>query len=71
MKQEPHVCYSKIDDYFNAKGFMKCKSEPSLYTKKRGGLGIIIVALYVANLVFTENSTKIIEEFKNDMVNKY
>lgn len=71
MKQAPHVWYSEIDDYLNPKGFMKCNSEPSLYTKKRGGLGIIIVALYVDNLVFTENSTKIIGELKNDMVNKY
>lgn len=43
-----------------------------LYTPKKGcGSGIIIVILYVDDLVFTENITKMIKEFKNNMVNKY
>lgn len=47
---------------------MKSKS---IYIKIGKCLRTIIVTHYVDDLVFIGNNTKIIEEFKNDMVNKY
>jgi hypothetical protein len=42
-----------------------------LYVKHQGKVDLLIVALYVDDLILTRSSTKMIEEFKKYMVNKY
>ncbi|CAL5391936.1 unnamed protein product [Camellia sinensis] len=70
-KQAPRAWYSEIDAYFNEKGFQISKSEPTLYIKRQGTAGIVIVSLYVDDLVFTGNDEKLIEDFKREMMKKY
>lgn len=41
------------------KSFMKSKSESTLYTKTVKGSGIIIIVVYVDDLVFIKNGTKV------------
>nr|KYP69003.1 Retrovirus-related Pol polyprotein from transposon TNT 1-94 [Cajanus cajan] len=36
LKQAPRTWYSKIDQYFTDHGFMRSKSEPTLYIKTQG-----------------------------------
>jgi len=36
LKQAPRAWYSKIDQYFIDQGFMRSKSEPTLYIKSQG-----------------------------------
>ncbi|GKD97582.1 hypothetical protein Tco_1510369, partial [Tanacetum coccineum] len=59
--------YSQIDGYFEEKGFDQSKIEPTLYVKNQGTSDILIVVLYVDDLVFTGNTKKMIEDFKNEM----
>ncbi|CAL5370298.1 unnamed protein product [Camellia sinensis] len=71
LKQAPRAWYSEIDAYFNEKGFQRSKSEPTLYIKRQGTTGILIVSLYVDDLVFTGSDEKLIEDFKREMMKKY
>ncbi|GJS62129.1 retrovirus-related pol polyprotein from transposon TNT 1-94, partial [Tanacetum coccineum] len=71
LKQAPQAWYSQIDGYFKEKGFDQSESEPTLYVKNQGTSDILIVALYVNDLVFTGNNKKMIEDFKNEMMQKY
>lgn len=69
LKQAPRAWYSQIDFYFTNKGFKKSKSEPTLYVKNQG-MSILIVALYVDDLLFSDNDEIMIEEFRNDMMRR-
>ena len=71
LKQALRAWYSQIDGYFKEKGFDQSKSETTLYVKNQGKDDILIVALYVDDLVFTGNNKKMIEDFKNEMMQKY
>ncbi|GJV21584.1 retrovirus-related pol polyprotein from transposon TNT 1-94 [Tanacetum coccineum] len=71
LKQAPRAWYSQIDGYFKENGFDQSKSEPTLYVKNQGTSDILIVALYVDDLVFAGNNKKMIEDFKNEMMQKY
>jgi transposase InsO family protein len=71
LKQAPRAWYSQIDGYFQRHGFLKSKSEPTLYVKHQGNTDILIIALYVDDLVFTGNNAKMIEEFKVEMMKRY
>ena len=70
LKQSPRAWYSEIDNYFNRTKFEKSKSEPTLYVKQQGN-DVLIVTLYVDDLIFTGSNEKMIEEFKDDMAQKY
>ncbi|GJR97488.1 multidrug resistance-associated protein 9 [Tanacetum coccineum] len=74
LKEEVYVNQPQgfeIDGYFKEKGFDQSKSEPTLYVKTQGTNDILIVALYVYDLVFTGSNKKMIEDFKNEMMQKY
>ncbi|CAL2246345.1 unnamed protein product [Prunus armeniaca] len=68
LKQAPRAWYDEIDSYFNKAGFKKSPSEATLYVKTSEASGILIVSLYVDDIVYTESCPKLLEEFKNDMM---
>ena len=63
LKQAPRAWYIRIDKYFMGRNFQKSESEPTLYVKVQGVDEILIVCLYVDDMIFTGNSSKMIEEF--------
>ncbi|CAL8989009.1 unnamed protein product, partial [Prunus brigantina] len=71
LKQAPRAWYSEIDGYFAECGFTKSQSEATLYVKTRGEASILIVSIYVDDIVYTGNNHEMLEEFKQDMMEKY
>ncbi|KAM1461179.1 hypothetical protein ACFX11_045561 [Malus domestica] len=71
LKQAPRAWYDEIDSYFGKAGFKKSSSEATLYVKTSEATGIIIVSLYVDDIVYTGSCPKLLEEFKNDMMQHY
>ncbi|BBH04777.1 BURP domain-containing protein, partial [Prunus dulcis] len=71
LKQAPRAWYSEIDGYFAECGFTKSQSEATLYVKTRGDASILIVSIYVDDIVYTGNNQAMLEEFKQDMMEKY
>ena len=70
LKQDPRAWYNEIDTYFLKINFLKSKSEATLYVKKEHG-SIIIVCLYVDDLLFTGIDVKIMQNFKQDIMQAY
>jgi hypothetical protein len=70
LKQAPRAWYSKIDGYFQEKGYMRSENEPTLYVKKEGN-DFIIVCLYVDDIIYTSSSTYLVDEFKTQMMNEF
>jgi len=71
LKQAPEVWNSKIDEHFQANGFIKCPYEHALYTKKEKNEDFSLVCLYVDDLIFTGNNARMIQEFKDSMIRKF
>ncbi|KAI5343667.1 hypothetical protein L3X38_011543 [Prunus dulcis] len=71
LKQAPRAWYDEIDSYFNRAGFKKSPSEATLYVKTSEDSGILVVSLYVDDIVYTGSCPKLLEEFKNDMMQHY
>ncbi|XP_020412754.1 uncharacterized protein LOC109947242 [Prunus persica] len=46
-------------------------SEATLYVKTKESIGTVIVSIYVDDIVYTGSSSEMLEEFKEDMMNKY
>ncbi|KAH9751570.1 hypothetical protein KPL71_014344 [Citrus sinensis] len=61
---------TRIDKYFQEKGFTKCPYEHALYVKEKDG-DILIVCLYVDDLVFTGSNPSLFEEFKRVMIKEF
>jgi hypothetical protein len=70
LKQAPITWYARIDGYFQDNGFNRSKSEPTLYYKQEGK-NILIVSLYVDDLLYMGSSSKMKDEFKIAMMNKF
>ena len=70
LKQAPRAWYNEIDTFFLKNNFQKSKSEATLYVKKEHG-NIIIICLYVVDLLFMENDVKMMQNFKQDMMQAY
>ena len=70
LKQAPRAWYNEIDTYFLKNNFQKSKSEATFYVKKED-VSIIIVCLYVDDLLFTGNDVKMMQNFKQDMMQAY
>ncbi|CAL8990724.1 unnamed protein product, partial [Prunus brigantina] len=71
LKQAPRAWYDEIDAYFNTAGFKKSLSEATLYIKTSDTSGIIIVSLYVDDIIYTGSCPKLLEDFKQDMMQHY
>ncbi|KAH9648545.1 hypothetical protein KPL70_025633 [Citrus sinensis] len=70
LKQAPRAWNSRIDKYFQKKGFTKCPYEHALYVKEKYG-DILIVCLYVDDLIFTGSNPSLFEEFKRVMIKEF
>ncbi|KAI5328650.1 hypothetical protein L3X38_028047 [Prunus dulcis] len=71
LKQAPRAWYSEIDIYLIHCGFHRSSSEATLYVRNKEGIGVLIVSVYVDDIVYTGSSTRMIKEFKIEMMCKY
>ncbi|CAH9103236.1 unnamed protein product [Cuscuta epithymum] len=71
LKQAPRAWNSRIDQYFQANGFMKCPQEHALYVKKNRQGDILLVCIYVDDLIFTGNNMTMFDEFKQVMTREF
>ncbi|GKV17840.1 hypothetical protein SLEP1_g28296 [Rubroshorea leprosula] len=71
LKQAPRAWNKYIDSFFVKAGFKKCPSEHALYVKFNESSDILILCLYVDDLIFTSNSTRMIEDFKRFMMHEF
>lgn len=67
LKQAPRAWYSKIDAHLLSLGFVKSLSEATLYVKHKDN-DILILSLYVDDLLVTGNNTRLIDKFKQEMM---
>jgi len=68
LKQAPRAWYKKNDSYFIQNGFQRCPFEYTLYIKFIDPGDVLIVCLYVNDLIFTGNNSKMIAEFREAMI---
>jgi Reverse transcriptase (RNA-dependent DNA polymerase) len=61
LKQAP-----RINNYFKENDFRQCSFEHAIYVKAKKD-ELLIVTLYVDDLIFMENSQRLIDEFKKVM----
>ncbi|GJX62261.1 retrovirus-related pol polyprotein from transposon TNT 1-94 [Tanacetum coccineum] len=67
----PRAWYNKIDDFFHENGFEISLNEPTLYVKRQGAQGIMLVSLYVDDMIYTGSLVQLISEFKEAMMKKF
>lgn len=71
LKQAPRAWYSRIDKHFQSHGFIKCPQEHALYVKEGEDGSILLVCLYVDDLIYTGNNSKMFDEFKKVMTREF
>ena len=71
LKQALRAWNNRIDAYFQANDFIKCPYEHALYTNKEENRDFLLVFLYVDDLIFTENSLRMFQNFKDSMVREF
>lgn len=67
LKQAPRAWYSRINEHLLSIGFVKSLFEATLYVKHKGKK-FLIVSLYVDDLLVTGDDTRLVEEFKQEMM---
>nr|GEV17079.1 putative RNA-directed DNA polymerase [Tanacetum cinerariifolium] len=67
LKQAPRAWYSRIEAYFIAEGFVRSKTEHTLFIKKQEKEKVLYVNIYVDDLLFTGNNERLMEDFKASM----
>nr|KYP73999.1 Retrovirus-related Pol polyprotein from transposon TNT 1-94 [Cajanus cajan] len=70
LKQAPRAWYNKINDHLLSIGFAKNLSESTLYVKHKGH-NLLTVSLYVDDLLVTRDDTRLVEEFKQEMMQAF
>ena len=71
LKQASRVWYTRINSYFVGNGFHRCPYEHILYIKFNLFGDIVIVCLYVDDLIFTGNNSKVISEFREVVISHF
>ena len=71
LKQEPRAWYSKIDSFFQERGFERSKNEPTLYLRQEGNNDFLVVCLYVDDIIYMGLSHSIVAEFKSSMISRF
>ena len=67
LKQAPRTWYSRIDDHLLSLGFITSLYEATLYVKHKGS-DFLIVSLFVNDILVTRNNARLVEEFKQEMM---
>ena len=70
LKQAPRAWYSKINDHLLSIDFAKSVSESTLYVKHKGN-NFLIVSLYVDDLLVTGDDARLVDEFKQEMMQAF
>jgi len=70
LKQALRAWYSRINDHLLNIGFEKSLSESTLYVKHKGN-NVLIVSLYVDDMLVTGDDTRLVEEFKQEMMQAF
>lgn len=70
LKQSPRAWYRELDLYLCQLGFVRFKSDHSIYTRD-GPDGLIIVGVYVDDLTIAAAQKSTLHQFKLDMASKY
>ena len=70
LKQAPRAQYNRINDHLLSIGFVKSLSESTLYVKRKGN-NFLIISLYVDDLLVTGDNTRLVEEFKQEMMQAF
>ncbi|KAI5310989.1 hypothetical protein L3X38_026278 [Prunus dulcis] len=70
LKEEVYI---EQPEGFEVKGVedKRSISEATLYVKTKESIGTVIVSIYVDDTVYTGSNSEMLEEFKEDMMNKY
>ena len=67
LKQAPRAWNSRIDNYFQGCGFVKCPYDHSVYIKKNADDEILIACHYVDDFLFIRNNQEMFHECKQAM----
>eukprot|EP00253_Pinus_taeda_P005213 PITA_05213 len=70
LKEAPQAWYAKMDSFLLERGFPRCHSDNSVYTKKVGK-SLIILVLYVDDLILTGSDTNLINHVKSSLKTKF
>jgi len=70
LKQAPRAWYTRIYEHLLSLSFVKSLSESTLYVKHKGN-DLLIVSLYVDDLLVTRNDLKLVEQFKQEMMQAF
>ncbi|KAA0055552.1 putative mitochondrial protein [Cucumis melo var. makuwa] len=71
LKQAPRAWCSCINNFFLKEGFRRYPYEHALYTKEDENDNFLTMWLYVDDLIFTGNSSMMIEEFKESIKKEF
>jgi hypothetical protein len=66
LHQEPRAWNEKLDDTLNSFGFVRCPSEPAVYTRSANG-NQLIIGVYVDDMMITSASADDIRMFNQEM----
>ena len=70
LRQAPRAWNIKLNQILKGLGFERCSKEPSLYRKEEND-DILVVVVYVDDLLITESSLELIQDFKEEMTTKF
>lgn len=70
LKQAPRTWYNKMNSYFTHNNFHKSANEPTLYVKISGNL-FLMVYFYVDAMAYTKSFIKMMNAFRNSMMNAF
>jgi hypothetical protein len=66
LHQEPRAWNEKLDDTLVSFSFVRCSSEPAIYTRSANG-NQLIIGVYMDDLMITGSSADDIRMFKQEM----
>ncbi|KAI5318038.1 hypothetical protein L3X38_037746 [Prunus dulcis] len=71
LKQAPRAWYEEINAYLISCGYVRSTSEATLYCKTKEDSGTLIVSIYVDDIVYTDSSGELFEDFKTEIMRRY
>ena len=75
LKQAARCWNISIDNYLMSSGYKKCSADSCVYIKsvksESGKIDFVIIAIYVDDMIFFSNNTKMLEKEKSDLAKKF